>query len=139
MNHLVVLLAGVLFGAGITVSGMGDPAKVQNFLDLFGQWDPSLALVMGGALLITTPGFRYVFKRGAPLFAADFSLPTLKYVDSKLIAGAVLFGIGWGLSGLCPAPSLVSLWTGAPSFFLFAAAMVAGMFGHHFLFEKRSQ
>ncbi|MBD2858995.1 YeeE/YedE family protein [Spongiibacter sp. KMU-158] len=138
MNYLFVTLAGALFGAGITISGMGNPAKVQNFLDLFGQWDPSLALVMGAALAVTTPGFRYVLKRGKPLFAADFSLPTLKTIDGKLIAGAVLFGMGWGLSGLCPAPALVALWTGASSFFLFVAAMIAGMFAYRFLMEGKS-
>lgn len=138
MNYILVILAGALFGAGITISGMGNPAKVQNFLDLFGQWDPSLALVMGAALAITTPGFAYVLKQGKPLFAGDFSLPTLKDVDAKLVAGSVMFGIGWGLSGLCPAPALVALWTGVSSFFMFVGALILGMFAHRLLLERSS-
>jgi uncharacterized membrane protein YedE/YeeE len=136
MNRLFVVFAGALFGAGITVSGMANPAKVQNFLDITGQWDPSLALVMGAALLITTPGFFLVFKRQKPRFADAFALPTKKDVDTKLILGAVLFGAGWGLSGLCPAPALVALLTGESSFLIFALAMFSGMLLHKQVFEK---
>ncbi len=136
MSHLVIVLAGALFGAGITVSGMANPAKVQNFLDIAGQWDPSLALVMGAALLITTPGFFFVLKRQSPRFASSFALPTKKVIDSKLILGAVMFGAGWGLSGLCPAPALVALLTGATPFLVFILAMFAGILLHRQLFEK---
>lgn len=138
MHILAVLLAGALFGGGIALSGMGNPAKVQNFLDLAGQWDPSLAFVMGGGLLITTPGFWILFKGRKPWFADTFSLPTRKEIDFKLLAGAVLFGIGWGLSGLCPAPALVALLTGQAAFFIFAAAMVGGMLLHYVLMERSS-
>ncbi|GAB3374845.1 YeeE/YedE family protein [Spongiibacter taiwanensis] len=138
MHLLIVLLAGALFGGGIAISGMGNPAKVQNFLDLAGQWDPSLAFVMGGGLLITTPGFWLLFKGSKPRFADAFALPTLKEVDGKLLAGAVLFGIGWGVSGLCPAPALVALLTGQAPFFIFAAALVAGMLLHYLTLERRS-
>lgn len=137
MHLMVVLLAGALFGGGIAISGMGDPAKVQNFLDLAGQWDPSLAFVMGGGLLITTPGFWFLFKGSKPWFADAFALPTLKEVDGKLLTGAVLFGIGWGVSGLCPAPALVALLTGQAAFFIFAAALVAGMLLHYLILERR--
>ncbi len=137
MRNIYIVAAGMLFGGGIAISGMGNPAKVQNFLDLFGQWDPSLALVMGGALLVTTPGFRYILRQGKPVFSADFSLPTLKNVDAKLVAGAVMFGIGWGVSGLCPAPALVALWTGIGGFFVFALSMFAGMFLYRQFWEPK--
>ncbi|POP52319.1 DUF6691 family protein [Zhongshania marina] len=135
MNRWFIVLAGALFGAGITVSGMANPAKVQNFLDIAGAWDPSLALVMGTALLIATPGFFFVFKMATPKYAEQFSLPTRKDIDAKLILGALLFGIGWALSGLCPAPALVAILSGVPSFFIFLMAMFAGMFLHRFVFE----
>ncbi|RNL58724.1 DUF6691 family protein [Zhongshania marina] len=135
MNRWFIVLAGALFGAGITVSGMANPAKVQNFLDLAGVWDPSLALVMGTALLIATPGFFFVFKMATPKYAEQFSLPTRKDIDAKLILGALIFGIGWALSGLCPAPALVAILSGVPSFFIFLMAMFAGMFLHRFVFE----
>ena len=109
---------------------------MQNFLDLAGQWDPSLAFVMGGGLLVTTPGFYFLFKRNKPLFAEVFSLPTRQEIDFKLVMGGVLFGIGWGVAGLCPAPALVALLTSLPIFFLFAAAMAGGMVLHYFLVER---
>ncbi|MBQ0761068.1 MAG: YeeE/YedE family protein [Gammaproteobacteria bacterium] len=138
MNRWIILLAGVLFGAGITVSGMANPAKVQNFLDIAGAWDPSLALVMGTALLITTPGFFWVLKMSSPKYAEVFSLPTKKDIDGRLLLGALLFGIGWGLSGLCPAPALVAILTGASSFIIFLLAMFSGMLLHRFVFEGRA-
>ncbi|MEX1667572.1 DUF6691 family protein [Zhongshania guokunii] len=136
MSRLIVLLAGALFGAGITISGMANPAKVQNFLDISGNWDPSLALVMGAALMIATPGFFFVLKRQRPRFAEVFALPTKKDVDAKLVLGAVMFGAGWGLSGLCPAPALVALLTGAMPFLVFLLAMFGGMLVHRFVFER---
>ncbi len=136
MSRLVIVAAGALFGAGITVSGMANPAKVQNFLDVAGQWDPSLALVMGTALMVATPGFFLVFKRQKPKFAERFALPTKKDIDSNLILGAVMFGAGWGLSGLCPAPALVALLTGATPFLVFALAMFSGILLHRKLLEK---
>lgn len=136
MSLLLILISGILFGAGIALSGMGDPAKVQNFLDLAGQWDPSLAFVMGGGLLVTTPGFMWLLKRERPLFADVFSLPTKQDLDGKLLAGAAMFGGGWGLSGLCPAPALVVLLSGGAMFLLFAAAMAAGMLMHYVVFER---
>lgn len=136
MSRWFIVLAGGLFGAGITISGMANPAKVQNFLDIAGAWDPSLALVMGTALLIATPGFFLVFKMSSPKYAEKFALPTRKDIDGKLLLGALLFGIGWALSGLCPAPALVALLTGASSFFIFLAAMFVGMVLHRLVFES---
>ena len=102
MSFLVNLALGLLFGAGLVVSGMSDPAKVLNFLDLFGTWDPSLAFVMGGAVLVTFIGYRLVLARGEPIIGSQLNLPTRSDVDGRIIAGPAIFGIGWGLGGFCP-------------------------------------
>ena len=104
MRILSTLFAGLLFGTGLILSGMANPTKVQNFLDVFGTWDPSLAFVMGGAILVTAPGFWFVQKRSTPFFHDMFHLSTRKDVDARLLTGAALFGVGWGLGGLCPGP-----------------------------------
>lgn len=127
---MAALLAGIIFGVGLAVSGMLIPDKVLNFLDIAGHWDPSLALVMGGAIVVTLPGYFVVTKRERPLFAESFSLPTTTAIDAKLLVGAALFGIGWGLSGLCPAPALVNITTGFVDVLIFVAAMLAGMTLH---------
>lgn len=126
MPYLVALLCGGLFGFGLALSDMINPAKVLNFLDVAGAWDPSLALVMGGALLVTVPGFALVLRRPVPLFATAFSLPTRHELDARLIGGASLFGLGWGLSGLCPGPAIAGLVSGAAPLFGFVLAMLAG-------------
>ena len=131
-----MFLAGLLFGAGLVISGMVNPGKVIGFLDLAGNWDPSLILVMGGGLLVTVPAFHLVLKNPQPLFAANFFLPTLKHIDGKLIAGSVLFGLGWGIAGFCPGPAIAALVTLNPTVLMFVAAMVGGMVIHHFLLEK---
>ena len=105
---LAALLSGLLFGAGLTISQMVNPAKVAGFLDVAGDWDPSLALVMGGALTVTAICYRLTMRRGAPLLASDFRLPTAEDVDARLIGGAALFGVGWGLAGFCPGPAIAS-------------------------------
>jgi uncharacterized protein len=125
-RSLAALAAGVVFSAGLGVSGMTRPSKVIGFLDLFGRWDPSLALVMGSAVCIGSVAFRLILRRPAPLLASCFILPTAGDIDLDLLLGAVLFGIGWGVSGLCPGPALVGLVTGAPGFLLFVATMAAG-------------
>lgn len=102
MKLLAAFAFGLLFGCGILISGMGNPAKVLNFFDFAGTWDPSLAFVMGGALLVTAIGYRLVFRMHTPLLAETFSLPTRTDLDMKLIGGSAVFGIGWGLSGFCP-------------------------------------
>jgi uncharacterized membrane protein YedE/YeeE len=127
MHYLSTLFAGLLFGTGLIMSGMANPRKVQNFLDIFGTWDPSLALVMGGAILVTAPGFRFVQKRTTPFFHDMFHLPTRKDVDARLVTGAALFGIGWGLGGLCPGPALASLPFATTGVLIFVPTMLVGM------------
>jgi uncharacterized membrane protein YedE/YeeE len=127
MRIIVSAIAGLLFGLGLIVSGMADPAKVQNFLDPFGAWDPSLAFVMLGAIAVTFAGYRLAFRRGRPLLADTLSLPSKTDIDGRLLAGAGLFGIGWGLSGFCPGPAIVSLPLLATGTLVFVPAMLAGM------------
>jgi uncharacterized membrane protein YedE/YeeE len=127
MDKLTAVIAGLLFGAGLTVSGMINPMKVQNFLDIFGTWDPTLMLVLGSALFVTLIGYALELRRAKPLFADRFYLPTATGVDSHLVGGAIIFGVGWGLSGLCPAPAIASLIFGFPQSFVFVAAMAIGM------------
>jgi uncharacterized membrane protein YedE/YeeE len=129
---------GVLFGVGLTVSGMVQPLKVVGFLDVAGAWDPTLALVMGSALAVTALAFPLILRRERPLFANSFSLPTRQEVDAPLLAGSALFGIGWGLGGFCPGPALASLALGAPGAWIFTAAMAAGMLLHRLGFEARA-
>lgn len=121
------LIAGLIFGLGLSISEMVNPAKVLAFLDIFGDWDPSLAFVMGAALLVTTIGYRLAWRRAAPFFADRFSLPANRKVDAKLATGAILFGIGWGLVGLCPGPALAALTFGGPPAWAFLAAMTVGV------------
>lgn len=128
MRHVAAaLLAGVLFGLGLAISGMVNPAKVQGFLDLAGAWDPTLAFVMAGALLTTVIGYRLVWRRAAPLLGGSFAVPTTSAINRPLILGAALFGIGWGLVGFCPGPAIASLGFLAPGSFVFVGAMAAGM------------
>ena len=130
MSFLVNLCLGLLFGVGLVVSGMSNPAKVLNFLDLFGTWDPSLAFVMGGALIPSSIAYLIRNRRQAPVFDDRFHIPTNRRPDGDLVAGAVLFGLGWGLVGLCPGPAIAALTTGRWEAGLFVAAMVAGMFAY---------
>ena len=109
MNKIISLISGVIFGFGLTVSSMTNPAKVLGFLDLFGQWDPSLMFVMIGAIIVSSPFFFLTRNKTKPLFAQSFSIPEVKKVDTKLIVGSSLFGIGWGSAGLCPGPAISSL------------------------------
>jgi uncharacterized membrane protein YedE/YeeE len=120
-------VSGALFGAGLMLSGMTDPAKVIGFLDAFGVWDPSLALVMGGAIAIALPAFAMAKKRHTSFLGDTMRLPTAKQIDRRLIAGALIFGGGWGLAGFCPGPALVSLVTGQPKALMFVAFMMLGM------------
>ena len=127
MPLIFALLAGLIFGAGLMVSDMVNPARVLNFLDIAGSWDPTLIFVMAGGLAVTTLGYRLIFRRSAPLFGDKFNLPTLQQIDVPLVGGAALFGIGWGLAGMCPGPALADLATLEPKVWLFVAAMLAGM------------
>lgn len=127
LKVLSAFAIGLVFGTGILVSGMGNPAKVLNFFDVAGTWDPSLAFVMGGALLVTAVGYRLVFRMNDPLFAAGFSLPTRQDLDMKLIGGSAVFGIGWGMSGFCPGGLVPVLGLGMAEPLVTAAAIAAGM------------
>ncbi len=127
MVRLVAALClGVLFGVGLTVSQMVNPAKVIGFLDVTGNWDPSLAFVMGGALMVTIPMFALAKKREGPLLAQRFQWPSRTDIDPRLIGGAAAFGIGWGLAGFCPGPALASLGLGETAAYPFVIAMLAG-------------
>lgn len=130
------LIAGVIFAIGLALSQMVNPAKVLNFLDITGAWDPTLALVMGGALLVTIPAFHFVLKRPHPLFAHKFHLPTKSDIDARLVTGAAIFGIGWGMAGLCPGPALTAITSGLLPVLGFVLAMTAGVLAHKFLFEQ---
>ncbi len=121
------LLAGVLFGAGLTISDMVNPARVLGFLDVAGDWDPTLMFVMAGGLAVTIVGYRLVLRRAAPLACGKFDLPTQRQIDLPLVGGSALFGIGWGLAGICPGPAFTDLATPEPKVLLFVAAMLIGM------------
>lgn len=136
-STLAALLAGLVFGLGLTISQMINPAKVLSFLDITGNWDPSLLFVMGGALITTLIGYRFVLRAPKPMFADRFRLPTRKDIDGRLVGGAALFGVGWGLVGLCPGPALAGLTIGGLQSWIFVAAMVAGI-GLSKLLERRS-
>ena len=127
MRLLTSFLIGLIFGSGIAISGMMNPAKVLNFFDIAGSWDPSLALVMGGAVSVTFLGYRLVLRRPAPVFARSFTLPEGRRIDARLVAGAAIFGIGWGIAGFCPGGALPALGTLTPAVFVFVAALIAGM------------
>jgi uncharacterized membrane protein YedE/YeeE len=120
-------LIGIVFGTGILVSGMANPAKVLNFFDIFGTWDPSLLLVMASALMVTFIGYRLVFRRTAPVFDKSFHLPTSQDIDLPLVGGSALFGIGWGIAGFCPGGAIPALGTAEPAAILFVAAMIGGI------------
>ncbi len=127
MRKLIVFFSGVLFGAGVTVSGMVNPMKVLNFLDISGAWDATLIFVMGAGLLVTLLGYRIIFKRNTPMFAPSFRLPKSGDIDARLLGGAALFGVGWGLSGFCPGPAIASVVFGRMESVTFVIAMAAGM------------
>ena len=133
MRFVLIYFIGVIFGTGIVLSGMANPAKVINFFDIAGSWDPSLAFVMGGALIVTAIGYRIVFGRERPIFDGRFNLPTARNLDARLIGGSATFGIGWGIAGFCPGGALPALGTGIPDVFIFTAAMIAGIFGSKYL------
>ena len=127
---------GLIFGLGLLISGMTEPEKVLGFLDFFGTWDATLACVMAGAVIVAGAGFALARRRSAPLFAAKFSWPARNDIDAPLVAGSALFGIGWGLSGICPGPALVNLAGLTMPMIVFVAAMVLGMFGYE-LWQRR--
>lgn len=130
VNTLIALITGIIMGLGLCVSQMVNPAKVIAFLDLFGNWDPSLALVMAGALFVAMIAFWFILKCRKPICCSQFSLPVKKEIDIPLIVGSALFGVGWGLAGFCPAPAIASLAYGIQESFVFVGAMLLGMLLH---------
>ena len=138
MIALASLLAGLVFGLGLIVSGMANPAKVLGFLDLAGHWDPSLAFVMAGAIAVGAIAFAVANRRAVSILGAEMRLPSARHIDRRLVLGSVLFGIGWGVAGFCPGPALVALGTGEPKALVFVAAMLVGM-GAFELFERRKR
>ena len=130
---LFALVAGALFGAGLAVSGMADPQRVRGFLDIYGAWDPTLAFVMGGALIPMALAWAVQKRMAAPIADLRFSLPTRRDVDPSLIGGAVLFGVGWGIAGLCPGPAIADLALAPVPAAIFVAAMLGGMILHRLL------
>ena len=137
MKNFLTLISGLLFGFGLLLSGMADPAKVQNFLDLFGTWDPSLAFVMGGAIAVTMPGFWLVIRRNKPFFNEVFHLPSRIDLDPRLITGAAIFGVGWGLGGFCPGPAITALPLAAEGTLIFVATMLTGMAASKYFLQRR--
>ncbi len=127
MRNFYALVAGLVFGLGLILSGMTDPAKVLGFLDILGAWDPSLALVMGGAIAVAAPAFAWARRRPQSLTGSPMQWPTRTTVDRRLVLGSAAFGAGWGLAGFCPGPALVSAASGHREAWIFMAAMIAGM------------
>lgn len=126
IRNIAALISGVVFGLGLTVSHMTNPDKVLAFLDVGGAWDPSLLLVLAGAVIVTVIAFRFILKRPQPLFEKRFYIPTRDAIDRKLLGGAAVFGVGWGLVGFCPGPAITSLAFGNSESFIFVGAMIAG-------------
>jgi uncharacterized membrane protein YedE/YeeE len=137
MFALTSLLAGLVFGLGLIVSGMANPAKVLGFLDLGGNWDPSLALVMAGAIAVGSAAFLLAKNRTRSLLGAEMKLPTASHIDRRLVTGSALFGMGWGIAGFCPGPGLVALGMGESKALVFVAAMLAGMAVFELLERRR--
>lgn len=127
MANIIALIAGMVFGLGLSISGMINPAKVLGFLDLAGRWDPSLALVMAGAVAVGLLAFAVARRRDKTLLGGHLALPAARQIDRPLVLGAILFGAGWGIAGLCPGPALAGLALGLPKVALFVGAMLAGM------------
>ena len=126
-KNIFGFLIGLIFGVGLVISGMSNPAKVINFLDVTGSFDPSLLFVMGGAVVVVFIGFKVVLKRSAPIFGHVFHIPTRSDIDKSLVLGAALFGIGWGLSGFCPGPALTATLLGSEGILYFLPAMITGL------------
>ncbi|MBV8633627.1 MAG: YeeE/YedE family protein [Burkholderiaceae bacterium] len=127
MKLFTALISGLLFGTGLIISGMSNPAKIMAFLDLSGNWDPSLVFVMAGAIAVAAPAFAWAKRRRQTLLNTPLNLPENTAIDKRLVVGSLLFGAGWGLAGFCPGPALVAASSGIPGALLFAAAMLSGM------------
>ena len=137
MHTLIALLSGLVFGLGLIAGGMTDPAKIKGFLDLFGAWDPSLALMMCGAIAIAVFAFAAARRRATSWTGEPIELPTTTLIDRRLIGGGALFGVGWGIAGFCPGPAVVALGSGLGAAWIFVPAMLVGMWIHDRLFQPR--
>lgn len=137
MRYAIALLSGLVFGLGLIAGGMTDPSKVRGFLDVFGAWDPSLALVMGGAIAVGVFAFAAAKRRGTSWAGEPMELPAITRIDRRLILGGAVFGAGWGLAGFCPGPALVALGSGVAAAWIFVAAMLVGMVIHDRLLAAR--
>ena len=138
MQKILEFVTGLVFGLGLILSGMSNPAKVTGFLDLAGNWDPSLAFVMGGAVLVAFVAFRVAKQRTQAFFGDALKLPSASQIDRRLVAGSLLFGAGWGLAGFCPGPALVSVGAGYTQAMIFVAAMLAGMLVFELLNRRKA-
>ena len=139
MKPLFALISGLIFGIGLLLSGMTNPAKVVNFLDITGSWDPSLIFVMGAAVAVTLPGFYLVNHSPRPLFHPRYYMPTSRDIDARLVTGSALFGVGWGLGGFCPGPALTALPTGVTDVLVFVAALCAGLIAANLWTDRRTR
>lgn len=139
LQGLAAAFCGVLFGIGLCLSQMVNPAKVMAFLDIAGNWDPSLLFVMLGAFAVAGPSFYWTLKRQAPVLDESFDLPARNRIDNRLLLGSAIFGIGWGLSGFCPGPAITALSTGSVPVLQFVISMLLGMLAHRELFGQRSR
>ena len=138
MRTFLTFFVGALFGTGIAMSGMANPAKVINFFDIAGAWDPSLAFVMGGAVIVTFFGYRAVLRRQTPIYEPSFDVPANRTLDLRLILGAGIFGVGWGIAGFCPGGALPALGTLDSRVIIFVAALVAGMLGARLILDRHA-
>jgi uncharacterized membrane protein YedE/YeeE len=138
MLAFTAFIAGLVFGLGLVVSGMANPAKVLGFLDVTGEWDPSLALVMVGSIAVGSIGFALASRRSVSLLGAPMRLPDTRQIDRRLVIGSLLFGVGWGIAGICPGPVLVALGMGYVKALVFVAAMLAGMGAYEVLERRRA-
>lgn len=136
LKNIIGLMAGLLFGIGLLISGMTDPLKVQGFLDVFGAWDISLALVMGGGVIVAIVGVQLAKRQKTSWIGTSIDMPTKRTINKKLLIGAMLFGIGWGLVGICPGPGIVLLGTGQWQAYVFIPAMIVGMLVYQWLEPK---
>lgn len=139
MSRFAALIAGMLFGLGLSISQMIDPNKVIAFLNVGGDWDPSLALVLAGAVAISALGYRIAVHRERPVCAPDFQVPQNTVVDTRLLTGAAIFGVGWGLAGYCPGPAIAALALGSLEPLLFVAALIAGALAHRWVERARAE
>ena len=139
MRLFLIYLTGLTFGIGVSISGMANPAKVINFFDFAGTWDPSMALVMVSAFAVTAIGYALVFRRTAPFFASAFQVPTNRTIDARLVGGSALFGVGWGISGFCPGASLPALGTGNGQVLIFTGSLITGIFFAQFLMRQTAK